>query len=301
MSIQGKGVVVTGAGHGIGRAIAARLATEGARVVVNDLDAAATAAVAEDIGGYAVAGDAGSEAGVADLVERAQGHLGNIDVWFANAGTEGGVGLDAPEAEWAGALDVNLLGHVRAARRLVPGWVDRGQGRFVVTASAAGLLTMLGSPVYSVTKHGAVAFAEWLSATYRHRGVVVQTICPLGVRTRMYEASGAFQELLNLSDVVSPDELAETVWRAMQDDRFYILPHPEVADYYVGRAGDPERWLRGRTSCGRVWSRKASARDGAAAPGSSCPTHRDLRPSPTSSAPRPSAWPAVDMGTVICL
>ncbi|SFO55733.1 Short-chain dehydrogenase [Actinomadura madurae] len=245
MSIQGKGVVVTGAGHGIGRAIAARLATEGARVVVNDLGVAATAAVAEDIGGYAVAGDAGSETGVADLVERAQEHLGNIDVWFANAGTEGGVGLDAPEAEWAGALDVNLLGHVRAARRLVPGWVDRGQGRFVVTASAAGLLTMLGSPVYSVTKHGAVAFAEWLSATYRHRGVVVQTICPLGVRTRMYEASGAFQELLNHSDVLSPDELAETVWRAMQDDRFYILPYPEVADYYVGRAGDPERWLRG--------------------------------------------------------
>nr|BFE74653.1 hypothetical protein GCM10020092_079540 [Actinoplanes digitatis] len=190
MPVVGQRVVVTGAGHGIGRALATRLAAEGAQVVVNDLDAAAATRVADDIGGHAVIGDAASEAGVTALVDAARHHLGGIDIWFANAGIDRGEGLQASEADWAAALDVNVLAHVRAARLLVPEWLERGAGRFVVTASAAGLLTMLGSPTYSVSKHAAVAFAEWLSATYRHRGVVVQAICPQGVRTRMLDNAG---------------------------------------------------------------------------------------------------------------
>ncbi|MBC3190373.1 SDR family oxidoreductase [Pseudonocardia sp. C8] len=245
MTVQDKGIVVTGAGHGIGRALAARMAAEGGRVVVNDIDADAAAAAAAAIGGHAVPGDLGTEEGVAALVAAARAELGAIDVWFANAGIDRGHGLDAPEEDWEAALGINVLSHVRAARLLVPDWVERGGGRFVATASAAGLLTMLGSPVYSVTKHAAVAFAEWLSATYRHRGVVVQAICPQGVRTRMLDGAGPLQELLSHDSAISPEDVAEAVWQALQDDRFLILPHPEVAGYYATRATEPDRWLHG--------------------------------------------------------
>jgi len=245
MDLTGQGVVVTGAGHGIGRALAHRMASAGARVVVNDLDADAAAAVAADVGGYAAPGDAASVDGVAALVERARADHGEVDVWFGNAGTDRGHGLEASEQEWAAALEVNVMAHVRAARLLVPRWVERGAGRFVVTASAAGLLTMLGSPAYSVTKHGGVAFAEWLSATYRHRGVVVQAICPQGVRTRMYEEAGALKEVLGHDAVLTPEEVAEVAWAALADDRFLVLPHPQVGGYYAARAADTDRWLGG--------------------------------------------------------
>lgn len=237
------GVVVTGAGHGIGRALATRMSAEGARVVVNDIDAAAAERVAADLGGFTAPGDAASEKGVTELVETARGHLGAVDVWFANAGLDRGHGLDAPESDWSACLEVNVLAHVRAARLLVPGWVERGSGRFVVTASAAGLLTLLGSPTYSVSKHAAVAFAEWLSATYRHRGVVVQVICPQGVRTRMLADAGVHEEVLSHDRALEPEEVAEAMWQAMGDDRFLVLPHPEVADYYALRATQTDRWL----------------------------------------------------------
>ena len=246
MNAPGQGVVVTGAGHGIGRALAARLAAEGARVLVNDLDAEAAGRVAEEIGGYAVPGDAASEEGVAALVDAARAHLGGIDAWFANAGIDRGHGLDAQEADWAASLEVNVLAHVRAARLLVPEWAERGSGRFVVTASAAGLLTMLGSPTYSVSKHAAVAFAEWLSATYRHRGVVVQAICPQGVKTRMLaDAGGALEDVLSHDTALEPEDVAEAMWQALQDDRFLVLPHPKVGEYYAVRATQTDRWLHG--------------------------------------------------------
>ena len=239
-----QGVVVTGAGNGIGRAIARRMAAEGARVVVNDLDGDGARAVAEEIGGLAWVGDAASEAGVTDLIAAARDHLGEIDVFFANAGIDVAAGLDATEAQWHRMLDVNVLAHVRAARLLVPTWVERGSGRFIVTASAAGLLTMLGSAPYAVTKHSAVAFAEWLAITYGNKGIVVQAICPQGVRTRMLEDAGAVAEILIRDALLEPEEVAEMVWQAMQDDRFLILPHPEVADYYTARASDTDSWLR---------------------------------------------------------
>jgi len=246
MDLDGAGVVVTGAGHGIGRAIAERMAAQGARVVVNDIDAEAAEAVATAIGGgVAVPGDVATEDGIAELVATARDHLGKIDVFFANAGIDVGRGLDAPAEDWTRAIDVNVMAHVRAAQQLVPAWLETGGGRFVVTASAAGLLTMLGSAPYSVTKHAAVAFAEWLSATYGHRGIVVQAICPQGVRTRMLEEAGPVQELLSHDTALEPEQVADTVWHALQDDRFLILPHPEVAQYYALRATDPDRWLAG--------------------------------------------------------
>ena len=241
----GQGVVVTGAGTGIGRALAHRLAAGGARVVVNDLDGDAATATAAAVGGWAVPGDAATESGVEALVTAASAHLGEIDAWFANAGIDRGRGLGTDEAAWAASLEVNVLAHVRAARLLVPRWLERGGGRFVVTASAAGLLTMLGSPAYSVSKHGAVAFAEWLSATYRHRGVVVQAICPQGVRTRMLAESGPLETILSHDRALTPEEVADAAWTALADDRFLVLPHPEVAGYVAARAADRDRWLAG--------------------------------------------------------
>lgn len=237
--------VVTGAARGIGAALATRLAAEGLRVVVTDVDAAELDATAQSIGAYAVPADVATEAGVNHLVDAAHDHLGEVDVWFGNAGVDLGHGLDASEHDWQLSHAVNVLAHVRAARLLVPGWIERGRGRYVVTASAAGLLTMLGSPVYSVTKHGAVAFAEWLSATYRHRGVVVQAICPQGVQTRMLEGSGPLKDLLTHDARLTPEQVAGAAWAALADERFLVLPHPEVADYYAGRATDTDRWLRG--------------------------------------------------------
>jgi NAD(P)-dependent dehydrogenase (short-subunit alcohol dehydrogenase family) len=245
---EGKGVVVTGGGHGIGRAIAIRMAAEGARVVVNDLDGDAAAAVAEEIGGHPVPGDAATEAGVNALVSAARVHLGGIDVYFANAGIGLGdslTGLDAPPEDWARAFEVNVMAHVRAAQLLVPTWLEQGGGRFVVTASAAGLLTMLGNAPYSVSKHGAVAFAEWLSATYGHRGILVQAICPEGVKTQMLDHAGPLKDLLTHDRALEPEQVAETVWQALQDDRFLILPHPQVKGYYEYRATNPDGWLAG--------------------------------------------------------
>ena len=242
---EGKGVVVTGAGRGIGRAIATRMAAEGVRVVVNDLDADAAQVVAAEIDGHAVPGDAATEAGVRALLDAARAHLGQIDVYFANAGIDLGRGLDTPDADWARSFEVNVMAHVQAARQLVPAWLESGGGRFVVTASAAGLLTMLGSAPYSVTKHAAVAFAEWLSATYGHRGIVVQAVCPQGVKTRMLDNAGPVKELLGRDGALEPEQVAEAVWRGLQDDRFLILPHPEVQGYYELRAANTDRWLAG--------------------------------------------------------
>jgi NAD(P)-dependent dehydrogenase (short-subunit alcohol dehydrogenase family) len=243
--VSGTGVVVTGGGDGIGRAIARRLAAGGARVVVNDLDPGAAAAVAAEIDGFAVPGDAGTEQGVRDLLAAAGGHLGDIDMYCSNAGTGVGSGPDTPEDAWQRAWEVNTLAHVRAARGLLPGWLARGRGTFVVTASAAGLLTMLGSAPYSVTKHAAVAFAEWLAATYAHRGLTVHCVCPQGVRTKMLAGSGRPGEIVLTDTAIEPERVADALWDAVAEGRFLVLPHPEVLDYYALRAANTDKWLRG--------------------------------------------------------
>lgn len=245
MTATGQGAVVTGAARGIGRAIATRLAAEGLRVVVNDVDADELAVVAAGIGAYAVPGDAASSSGVEALVDRATDHLGRIDVFFANAGIGLMSGIETSDEDWTRIIEVNLMAHARAARLLVPKWLQQGGGRLVITASAAGLLTMLGDAPYSVTKHGAVALAEWLSATYRHRGIVVQAICPQGVRTRMLEESGDLQALLSRDAALAPEAVADAVWQGLQGDELLILPHPEVREYYAFRAAQPDAWLGG--------------------------------------------------------
>jgi NAD(P)-dependent dehydrogenase (short-subunit alcohol dehydrogenase family) len=243
--ISGAGVVVTGGGGGIGRAIARRLAADGARVVVNDLDAGAAEAVAAEVGGLAVPGDAGSADGVRQLIGAARGHLGEIDIYCSNAGTGAGAGPETPDEVWQRAWEVNTLAHVRAARLLLPGWLERGAGTLVITASAAGLLTMLGSAPYSVTKHGAVAYAEWLAASYAHKGLIVHCVCPQGVRTQMLANSGRSGDVVLAASAIEPEQVADALAGALADGRFLVLPHPEVGDYYALRAGQPDKWLRG--------------------------------------------------------
>ncbi|WP_392669280.1 SDR family oxidoreductase [Streptomyces sp. LN785] len=247
-AVQGAGVVITGAGGGIGAALARRFAAEGARVVVNDLDGSRIEALAEEIGGTAVAGDASR------IVDAARDALdGTVDIYCANAGLASPGDVFADEEVWAAAWDVNVMAHVRAARALLPDWLRRGSGRFVTTASAAGLLTMIGAAPYSVSKHGAVAFAEWLSLTYRHRGVKVHAICPQGVRTDMLTAAGSAGELVLAPSAIEPDAVADALFDAMAEDRFLVLPHPEVAGYYRARTADTERWLTSMNHLQQKW------------------------------------------------
>ncbi|EDY51881.1 oxidoreductase [Streptomyces clavuligerus] len=240
--------MVTGAGGGIGAALARRFAAEGARVVVNDIDADKARAVAAEIGAVAVPGDASA------VVEQAREALGGtVDIYCANAGLPSPGDAFAPEEIWASAWDVNVMAHVRAVRALLPDWLERGSGRFVSTVSAAGLLTMIGAAPYSVSKHGAYAFAEWLSLTYRHRGLSVHAICPQGVRTDMLATTGSAGDLVLVPTAIAPEAVADALFEGIGADRFLILPHPEVAGFYRNRATDPEHWLTGMNGIQRTW------------------------------------------------
>ena len=246
--LHGRRVVVTGAAGGIGAALARAFAARGARVAVNDLDAAGAEAVAAEVGGVAVPGDAS-----ATVAEARAALGGTVDVYCANAGVGTGGGADAGEEAWAHAWDVNVMAHVRAAHVLLPDWLARGEGRFVSTVSAAGLLTMVGAAPYSVTKHAAYAFAEWLSLTYRHRGLRVHAICPQGVRTAMLAAAGSVGDLLLAPTALEPEDVADALFAGMAEDRFLILPHPEVAGHYRDRAVAPEQWLTGMNRLQQKW------------------------------------------------
>lgn len=243
--------MVTGGGSGIGQALARRFAAEGAKaVVVADIDGDAAAATAEEVGGLGLRVDVAQEAEVQHLVRTAEDAYGPIDLFCSNAGIGGGGGVGAPDDEWQRIWEINLLSHVYAARAVLPGMVARGEGYLLNTASAAGLLTNLGNAPYTVTKHGAVALAEWLAITYGDRGIKVSCLCPQGVRTPMLmggldigDPSAAM--VLASGGVIEPEELADVVVAGLRDERFLILPHPEVAEYYRRKADDPDRWIRG--------------------------------------------------------
>lgn len=259
MEVAGRTAIVTGAGGGIGAAIARELVRRGARVVVADRDGAAANRIASELAGpdgdraVSVRADVSRGAEIEAMVTRAEEKMGPVSMYFANAGVSGPVGL-GDEAGWDDAIEINLQAHVRAARILLPRWLDRGEGYFVSTASAAGLLTQIGAAGYSATKHAAVAFAEWLSITYGDAGIRASCLCPMGVATNML-ASGIDSDdqltatgaaaVVSAGHVLEPEVVAVEVLQAVADERFLILPHQDVLRMFRQKGADYDRWLRG--------------------------------------------------------
>jgi NAD(P)-dependent dehydrogenase (short-subunit alcohol dehydrogenase family) len=257
MELAGKVTVVTGGAGGIGSALARRFAAEGAAgVVVADRDIAGATRVAGEIEAahpgvsLAVACDVGDDQSTGVLIDAAQATFGPIDLFFANAGVGLGSDLETSDDDWDRSFAINTKAHYYAARRLVPGWVRRGDGYFCSTASAAGLLTQIGSAPYAVTKHAAVAFAEWVSVTYGGHGVKVSCLCPMGVNTNMLNAgdlgtnTGA-DVVRAAGEILEPDYVAEVCVDAIREERFLILPHPEVLTFFQRKTSDNDRWLSG--------------------------------------------------------
>lgn len=249
MEFPGRNVVVTGAGRGIGEALARAFHERGANVVLADLHGVHDVASSMEHATGIVA-DVSTEEGNRTLVEQAREALGSIDLFFANAGV--GIGADVlttPESDWETAFAVNVHAHRWAAKYLLPEWLERGEGYFCSTASAAGLLAQIGSGPYTLTKRAAVAFAEYLSITYGDAGLKVTCLCPQGVNTEMLHAGDDALPGGNVvkvaGAVLEPADVAAEVAAAIENERFFVLPHPEVADYMALKATEPERWLAG--------------------------------------------------------
>ena len=251
MELDGKNVVVTGAGSGIGAALARRFAAEGAKVTVADLNDQAAEAVAREIDGLAVTVDVSKEDQIKSLVWTAKQQNGPIDLFFSNAGVPGPGGgpLEAPDDAWQTTWDVNLMAHVWAARAVLPDMLERGEGYIASTASAAGLLTQISAAAYSVTKSAAVSLAEWLAITYGDQGIRVSVLCPQGVRTPMLdhaiEEDPVGSVPLIEGGLLEPDDVAESVVAGLRAERFLILPHEVVAGHMALKATQPDRWIGG--------------------------------------------------------
>lgn len=247
MEIEDKVVVVTGGASGIGHAMCERFAKGGARaVVVADLNGAHAAEVAAAVGGVAQTVNVGVEAEVQRLVAETTGRFGRIDLFCSNAGVIVRADEDASNEQWQRHWDVNVMAHVYAARALLPQMTARGDGYLLHTASAAGLLSQVNAAPYSVTKHAAVAFAEWLSIAYGDRGIRVSCLCPQGVDTPMLRGAGGGSRPSFLAEgALTPERVAECVVEGLRREEFLILPHPEVLTFFQRKANDYARWLRG--------------------------------------------------------
>ena len=251
MDVRDKITVVTGAGSGIGRALAERLAREGASAVVcADMNAETAQETARSLGGVGSTAtlDVSDEAAVNALIEDTERSFGGIDLLVSNAGYELPSGLELPTVEWERLMRVHTFSHLAAARAALPGMIRRGGGYLLNTASAAGLLTQIESAAYAVSKHAAVALAEWIAINHYDDGIRVSVLCPQAVRTNIaggqpITEDGSHAALLD--GVLEPDEVAEACIEAIGEERFLVLPHPEVAIYFQRKANDYDRWLRG--------------------------------------------------------
>ena len=245
MELRDRVCVVTGGASGIGRALAARFVAEGARaVVVVDRDADGVQAVAAELGAVGMQADVAREEDVLRVIDDTETRCGPIDLFCSNAGILLIGGAEVPTEDWQRIWEVNVMAHVFAARHLVPRMLARGGGYLLQTASAAGLLSQIGSAPYSVTKHAAVGFAEWLSITYGDRGLRVSVLCPQAVRTAMTDGIPG-GGVAGVDGMLEPERIADVVVEALADERFLVLPHPTVAEYVRRKGEDVERWVRG--------------------------------------------------------
>jgi NAD(P)-dependent dehydrogenase (short-subunit alcohol dehydrogenase family) len=250
MELKGKIVVVTGAASGIGRSMARRFAAEGARAVIcADRDIAGAEATAAEFGGRAFRVDVSKETDLEELIETVEAEVGPIDLFCSNAGIGVGGGAETPDADWQRIWDINVMAHVWAARHLVPRMAARGGGYLLNTASAAGLLSQIGSAPYAVTKHAAVGLAEWLAITHGDQGIKVSVLCPQAVRTAM--TAGNEDGVASIDGMMEPDEVAEAVVRGVEAEEFLILPHPEVLQYMRNKTADYGRWIGGMRKLNR--------------------------------------------------
>jgi NAD(P)-dependent dehydrogenase (short-subunit alcohol dehydrogenase family) len=254
VELAGASVVVTGGGHGIGRALAERFATEGAQVTVADVDGARAEKIAGRIGGVAVTCDVGDRAAMADLVRRATDAHGPVDVFCSNAGIlDRAPGLTPTREQIDEITRVNLLAHVWAAQEVVPSMVERGGGHLVQTISSAGLISGPADMGYTFTKHGALGFAEWVAVNYAHLGVHVTCLCPNLVNTGMTGRDEDAEERgeaasgppAGLGDVVEPEQCAALVLEAMRDGQFLVLPHPRVGESFARKGAGYDEWIAG--------------------------------------------------------
>jgi NAD(P)-dependent dehydrogenase (short-subunit alcohol dehydrogenase family) len=244
MLVKDRIVVVTGAASGIGRALARRFAADGAKLVVcSDRNGDGVRAVAEEIGGIAFETDVSKEADIKSMIEKVEAEHGPIDLFCSNAGIGIGGGAEAPDEAWQRIWDINVMAHVWAARHMVPRMIERGEGYLLNTASAAGLLSQIGSAPYAVTKHAAVALAEWLAITHGDKGIKVSVLCPQAVRTAM--TAGNPDGVASVDGMIEPEEVAEACVRAIESEDFLVLPHPEVLEYMRRKTGDYNRWIGG--------------------------------------------------------
>ncbi|WP_171234276.1 SDR family oxidoreductase [Ruegeria sp. HKCCA6837] len=243
MDLRNKTVVVTGAAHGIGRGLAKRFADEGALVVCSDVDDAGAQSVADQIGGHAFPCDVSNEDQIKALIEFSEDTVSPIDLFCANAGILTLGGFDVPDEKWERIWKINVMSHVWTARHLVPRMIARGGGYVLTTASAAGLLNQPGAAPYAVSKHAAIGFAEWLALTYRSQGLRVSVLCPQGVRSKMTE--GHDVSVASIDGMLDPSDVAEACVRAIEQEQFLVLPHPQVLDYMQHKSADYDRWLSG--------------------------------------------------------
>jgi NAD(P)-dependent dehydrogenase (short-subunit alcohol dehydrogenase family) len=246
VDVTGRVIVVTGGARGIGRALARRFAAAGAEaVVVADLDAEGASEVAREIHGTALRCDVSREPDVKELVDRVEADHGRIDIFCSNAGIAVGGGPEAPDDQWQRIWDVNLMSHVFVARHVLPGMLNRGEGYLLGTVSAAGLLNHVFAAPYGVTKAAALSLFEWLSIAHGTQGIRVSCLCPQGVKTDMLAAERKLGLNFLTESALEPEAVAEVVLQGIHDEKFLILPHPEVAEYFRRKAEDYDRWLRG--------------------------------------------------------
>ncbi len=245
MNVADKIILVTGGANGIGKALCERFAAEcAAKIIVADLDFDNAEAVADSISGKAVRLDVSDEAQVKTIVEEILNEFGRIDLVCSNAGIGGAEGcLDVANEVWQKIYEINVLSHLYLSRAIFPSMLERGDGYFLITASAAGLLTHPTAAPYVVSKHAAVAFAEWLSIAYHERGIRVSCLCPQGVKTDLIASADGEPENFLMADAITAEECADAVVKGLETENFLILPHAEVAQYIVNKAENYDRWL----------------------------------------------------------